>query len=469
MNMDTINRTNVDYMLKKSLQRSEIPSDELLTKIKYNRAKDRPALRAYYHGRRLAAAATVAVTLLALSTVAIATNLFGLRNMELPTPQPGDQFLGIPITEEMLDDPEYSWLLRQDLSMQGYEGSPEHAAAAEWRAFVYGYDTDGTLKEAAGNTWGDVPEPYQYYGAYTMEMVEKIREIINKHGLTLIGDLVDTRTSEELHSIIAKEAFFKDDSIWSVGSVYESGTFVLEGEYNEAPFYMRSSRKGVFDWVYMSGFDENSDYDEWVYENAFGKQLILVQGDYGSIIILDTETAFNVIIVYAGTQGCDMWTTDVPPFTRSDLEHFANLIDFEQLRTEPPDTMLISIIEEQRNVMNVAVSSLFGKWDLWGMDQSPILPAWNIDNPIFLTINDDRTFTLWRGEDLTDPQSWEVKGEIVADNDNYKAIAYSWIHYEGTDFSIDDMTEMQLQYDLESRFLRLMVGENKDSLIFVKS
>ena len=471
--METTNKTNADYMLKKALQRTETPSNELLTKIRYNTIQNKPAVRTHHRGLKLAVAAAVAVTLVAFSTIAIATNFFGFRNMALPTPEPGDQFLGFPITEEMLADPEYAWLLRQDFSMQGFEGSPEHAAAVEWRAFEYGYDTDGALRDAVGNTWGDVPTPYQYYGAYTMEMVDKIREITERHGLSLIGSLVDTRTPDELHTVIAQGSLFADESIWSVGSVYESGTFALEGEYNEIPFYMRSSRKGVFDWVYMSGFDEGSDYTEWLYENAFGKQLILIQGAGSSLIILDTETAFNVLVVYAGTQGSDLsWLPGVQPFTRNDLEYFADLIDFGQIRTETPDAEMIAVFEAQRNEMNVLVSSLFGNWDIWGVEpgNSTILSMWNSEYYVHVhfVINDDRTFRLWHGENLADAQSWEIEGEIVPYGSGYKAIVHSMLN-NPFEFDLSKALEMQLQYDPEGGFLRLIIGENGESLVFLRS
>ena len=393
--METNSKINPDYMLRKAMHRTETPSPELLTKIRYNTINERPAVRSYYRSRRILAIAAVVTTLAALTTVALATSFFGLRNTALPAPEVGDNVHGRIVTEEIMEDPEANWITAQPFSLQGFEGSPEHSALAEWMAFLYQYDTDGALREAVGNTWGDVPEAYQSYGAYTMEMVEKIREITEKYGLTLKGGLVDTKTQEELQMVIADGPLFTDDSILFNGSIYESGSFWLEGQYGEYMFSLRSSQKGVFCDVY--NVNRDNVYDEWVYTNAHGSQLLMTQSISKSSIIMETETAFIMMNIGAGTEGNPYDTyTNTTPFSRSDFEHFADLIDFGKLRTGTPDPARIEAVQTRRDELNATIASLVGPWN---HVRSTSVDGTEISLPmeVGLKIYEDRHVFAWYG------------------------------------------------------------------------
>ena len=329
MNMEMNNRTNEDYMLRNALRRTEVPSDELLTKT----IKERPAVRAYNRGRKLAVAAVVAVTLLALSTVALATNMFGLRDTVIPGTD-------ATLTHEWQDGTVVEYT-QQLISLQGFSGSPEHAAAVEWQEFLNSYDEEAALA-LVGNAWiGDIPEHYRFYGAFSFEMANKINEILDKYDLVMLGNLMDinVNTPEEFREYfqtnLAHGYLFTDDSISFNGYVYENGTFRFDAHYGEILFQMGASRKGVFDNVFLN-IGDLDDFTEWNYKNAHGSQLVLTQSEYQSLILLETEAFFISVNILAGTDG-NSWLPSTPSFGRSNLEYFADLIDFGQIRNDLPD------------------------------------------------------------------------------------------------------------------------------------
>jgi len=251
-------------------------------------------------------AAAACVFIVAGSITAFATNLFGLRDLVLPGGEQSDQMI----------------------SLQGFMGSAEHNAAAEWKSFLDAYDVEAAL-EAAGNDWGDVPEAYRMYGAYDLEMTGKIDEIAGKYGLSLFGEFF-ARTQEELQASIADGPLFTDASIWFEGYQFESGTFQFDAGYGDLMFQFRSSRKGVFDNVFLPVGDA-AEYAEWNYENAHGTPLLLMQSGHKSLILLETDAAFIVVNVLAGNDGLG-WGGTAFPFDSGKLERLADLIEFAQLK-----------------------------------------------------------------------------------------------------------------------------------------
>ena len=390
MNMETIkNKTNPDYMLKKAMQRSETPSPELLSNIRYSTIKERPALRSFYRSRRIVAVAAVIVTFFTISTIAIAANTFGLRDLIIPQQDYTVSYDGFSGTEEQyramspdgtLDD---FTVTMNELLLAGIAGSPEYEAAMEWRTRDHFYYVDGigkirwdvesqtmvdaetgeyiadaimyfdsqetldsmTPEELEGlivmleSEQDDIPELYRRYGANSLSDVEKINEITAKYGLVLYGELTDYynngRSWNEFQNSIAIAPFVDNsDNLFVLhpGYRWESGTFQFDGQYDGAGFQLRSSRKGVFDTVILGHIDLSEYSDEWVYENTHGTKLILVQSPDYSFIIADTETSFIVVSLHAGTFEKTDWDGVSIHLTPSGLENIANSIDFSKLK-----------------------------------------------------------------------------------------------------------------------------------------
>jgi len=337
--------------------------------------------------RSLAVAAVCAVLIVGIGATAIATNVFGFRDLFIAEPDLAFSFYEFQGTEEQFMEISPDGTLEDftipqgQLFLAGFIGSPEYDAAMEWRdrgisiegigevrwdeesdVFVNvetgEFATDGILfvdsqemldsmsaeelEEFDGYTIlfvGDIPELYRGYGALTWMDVEKLKEIIERYGLVLHGELFDyfngNRSWDEFQASIANEQFIDNslnDFTLYPGYRWESGTFQFDAQYGDIWFSLRSSRKGTFDNVIITNLDITEFSDEWVYENVHGTTLTLVQSAHMSFIIADTESAFIVVSVHAGTTSRVDWEGATFRLMRSDLEHFADLIDFSQLR-----------------------------------------------------------------------------------------------------------------------------------------
>jgi len=389
MNMEINNKTNPDFMLRKAMRRSEEPSPELLSKVKYNTIKERPAVRSYYRSRRIIAIAATIGTLITLSTIAIAANTFGLRDMIIPNPGYTVSFDDFPGTEEdyramspdgTLDD---FTVPMDELLLAGIAGSPEYEAAMEWRnrdviTYIDGIgnvrwdkesdffvnaetgefvakgimvfdsqetldstppeDIEGYIVLLEGHN-DDIPEIYKWYGAFSWADVDKLNEIVERHGLVLYGEMFDyygnNRSWNDFQDSITNEPFVDNSNnnfTLYPGYRWESGTFQFDAQYGDIWFQLRSSRKGTFDTVIINNIDISEFSDEWVYENANGTKLVLVQSANQSFILADTKTAFIAVSLGGGTQEKTSWDGATILLTRNEIENFADLIDFNQLK-----------------------------------------------------------------------------------------------------------------------------------------
>jgi hypothetical protein len=331
----------------------------------------------------------VAILTVALVGTAFAVNTFGFRDMIMPNPDLVITFDDFQGTEEQykainpdgtLDD---FTIIMDEFLLSGFVGSPEYEAAKEWRNndIIY-VDIDGisvgvrrdwetgcwvnsetgefvakeiifidsqealdsmTTEELEDNIVilrsGDIPEMYLWYGALSWADVERINGIVQRYGLVLYGELFNyfenNRSWDEFQASVAKGQFVdnSDNSFTLLpGYRWESGTFKFEAQYGDIWFSLRSSRKGTFDTVIISNLDINEFTDEWAYVNVHGTNLMLAQSANQSFIIADTETAFIVVSVHAGTGASSDWVRVIPGITRNELEHFADLIDFSQLK-----------------------------------------------------------------------------------------------------------------------------------------
>ena len=75
--------------------------------------------------------------------------------------------------------PSTEWVNTQ-MTLQGYNGSPEQQALREWLDFKEQYDPDGTLMKENNMNESGVPEQYYItYDCYTFEMMDKLNEILD--------------------------------------------------------------------------------------------------------------------------------------------------------------------------------------------------------------------------------------------------------------------------------------------------
>ena len=337
-------------------------------------------------------AATVAILAVALVGTAFAANMFGIRDLLVQKSDSIVTFDDFPGTEEQYKVMNPDGTLGNftvptgNLLLSGFAGRPEFDAVMEWLnrdsvAYVdidgvsvgvrWDWEAEGFVNSETGEfvTKGimvvdsqktldsltpeeledyivilrsdldEIPEVYRWYGVLSWGDVEKINEIVDRHGLVLYGEHFDyysnNRSWDEFQASVANGQFVDNSGANFTlypGYRWESGTFKFDAKYDGIEFSLRSSRKGTFDTVMITNIDINSFTDEWAYENVHGTNLLLVQSSNQSFIIADTETAFIVVSLGAETAtGTDLNRATLH-ITRSELENFADMIDFRQLK-----------------------------------------------------------------------------------------------------------------------------------------
>ena len=379
---------HLDSLLKKALQVDEKPSSSLLRQVKVA-VKEGGSTRVHkstppIFKRLLPVALFFAIV---ISAAAFGANFLGAQDLLLPN----NQAAGVVGTEDIEGKEELPPVAL--ITLQGFVGSPEHSAAVRWQNFLDSYDMEATLAQVGNDPdWGGVPPAYWVYGAYSMEMVEEIRAIAAYYNLSLVGEMLDIHTSDELLESIAYGPIFTDDSIWFSGWQFESGNFRLEGGFEDMIFSMTSSRKGVF-FNMSRNIQDPTAFTQWNFKNIHGQTVLLAQSPFASLLIKETETAFIVVSLVVG----------VDPITPSCLEAFANVIHFENLRTEVPD--LRETFQEQRELLNASVYHLVGTWRAGEHE---------------LIIRDDRSVRFTNSESARTysganpllPGGWSMNGEI---------------------------------------------------------
>lgn len=191
---------------------------------------------------RFTAIAAIICLMVALSISAYAVYQYSLRDLILPNNS------SAPISDSTdtttVSEAERPYFPAQEntlISLQGYAGSPEYMAMAEWNEFVEGYDLDGTLLHEADavqkeqlETTGTMAIPgleehyWMYYGAYTREMADKLDEIATKYGLKLHTERTGFESQERLEAL-AYDTLGGEHNTFYYGYMYENGTFKLEG------------------------------------------------------------------------------------------------------------------------------------------------------------------------------------------------------------------------------------------------
>ena len=130
-------------------------------------------------GRTLLVAAVIVSLFAALCAVAYATGWFGLAQRITEPEEPTSVSL---IIGEKTPVEGY-------ISMNGIAGSPEAQAHAEWVAFRNEYVAQHSFSNDADLSWlgGDelMESYYMIYGAYDQAMLDKLRLLLEKEGISL--------------------------------------------------------------------------------------------------------------------------------------------------------------------------------------------------------------------------------------------------------------------------------------------
>ena len=178
----------------------------------------------------------MACLLMAISAAAETLNFLGLKDLVIPN-ESSSKAADCPIIKMLGLEKFVSF--PASTSLQGYAGSNEYEAAAEWHAFLETYDKDGSLLAEVGNKLTDVVErPTALYFAYTHEMADKLDEITKKYNLKYHREMILLEDQADIIKKAANGNFIGDTNIAYCGYMYDDGTFQFDGimRYNRAAY-----------------------------------------------------------------------------------------------------------------------------------------------------------------------------------------------------------------------------------------
>ncbi len=204
---------------------------------------------------------------------------------------------------------------QKTISLVGYKDTPEYKAYSEWTAYL----------DESGDSLQDDVAIDNYYNA-SGDQMDELESVAEKYALDLHTALVfiDNGGIQDLYDCLDIEPFMTDDYDVMSGYVYEDGTFKLEairfgendGSFSASVFV---NVKGSFA---MISSHMAADYEEWAYHTASGVPVDLVLDSDGiGSILAETDGAY--VYTSANTYG--------EPFTKRQLEAFADTINFKVL------------------------------------------------------------------------------------------------------------------------------------------
>jgi hypothetical protein len=291
--------------------------------------------------KKLIGFAAAAALIMALGITALATDLFGIRDLVISSGQDAaNNPESIPAegTEPApgsVTEPEEMDLI----VLQGYPDSSEYKASEEWNIFYENYDTDGSIVAEVGNKPNEFTEKYPMYLCYSQEMADKLEEIIAKYGLKLHESITIAESAEQLFDTAGTGNFLDNGgsgvSRMLGGYVYNDGTFHFDGEAALFSGVFMSYQfgnyvKGTFSDTYLNVGDADS-YQEWQYTTKSGITVSLALSESKALVIADLNDSFVTINVLTGTAGA---AGSEGGITREDLQSFADLFAFHEINNQ---------------------------------------------------------------------------------------------------------------------------------------
>lgn len=254
--------------------------------------------------RRIASVAVAACLILALGTMAFATNFFGLRSIS---------------TES------------KDGATVIVDAGTEMDAATEWANWLENHaDTNIVMPDSQADI-------YFYYGAHTQEARDALNSIAARFHLSLFTDRSQCDSVEQLYALLHTDAFLPNGSgigagdVFDMKSVYsfmtdavlENGKTIKYDLYLKENGYLMRPASMLTDTV---------TYEENTY-TVSSTEITLALGEDRSYILAATDTYSLAIYIRAGSANNNetLSSFNADTVTMDDLKEFAESINFNEI------------------------------------------------------------------------------------------------------------------------------------------
>ena len=232
--------------------------------------------------------------------------------------------------------PSTEWVNTQ-LSLQGYNGSPEQQALREWLDFKEQYDPDGPLMKENNMNESGVPEQYYItYDCYTFEMMDKLNEILDKYNLNALGTWIyfDRWETPLFYDALQLDSLYRTDADVQRMAGYFSpeGSFhavfgqTLAGDQEERLITYTYAKNQYF-YPYYSAMRNIELWEQWHYTTADGTDVLLATYENALVIICDCGGGF----IHISTENEMLnppYDNTAEPMTRQNAEKIANSFNY---------------------------------------------------------------------------------------------------------------------------------------------
>ena len=261
--------------------------------------------------------------------------------------------------------PPTEWVNTQ-LSLQGYNGSPEQLALREWLDFKEQYDPDNILLKENNMNESGVPEQYNItYDCYTFEMMDKLNEILDKYHLKPLGTWLyfDRWEIPLFYEALRIDSLCRPDAdvqrmagyFSPEGSFHTEFRQTLAGEQEERIVTYTYAKNQYF-YPYYSAMRNIELWEQWHYITADGSDVLLATYENALVIICDCGDGF----IHISTENEMLnppYDNTAEPMTRQEAEKIADSFNYS-IRPQPCDPAEVEAMradypepEKQRHFM----------------------------------------------------------------------------------------------------------------------
>lgn len=241
------------------------------------------------------------------------------------------------------------------MSMNGYAGTPEGQAHAEWSQFWNSYTENKTFSNAPDLKWlGEDQRLKNYhdiYGAFDRTMMDKLLEIRDRYKVKLHSESAGVPNAEYFYKATGLSPFIRGEHELWPELIYEEGSFSLEGSLDGMFFSVHRGARGYLDpsptYIY-----DSDEYEEWQYTTASGELLNLAAGNAGEeqTVFVFYQDGNYLITISANVSGGEDYQTKA--------EAFAERFDYTALCTGTVDLSVVLNSEPTRGTAREGLLTL---------------------------------------------------------------------------------------------------------------